>query len=656
MALRKREYKKGDTFRGRIRKHSKLFIFGGVTGGTTICVLLAYLMSLPTTVILNITVSKPIACHNCYSYFNITIDAKSHLCMGSTFEGIVPDYPDKLEGFGIYKADMRYRYDNPARWKPFNFEAGDCLDNNKNEPRTFEFMVNGTKINKRETITQGIADKVIVWGAITGIEIERINDISFSIGISRGTEGHYITNLTTDWNETTNKLRITGTFHKNANATDGLSYFGVSTNGTVSFTSDSNIKIGNATTNTWNIYNKEDFAFKDSYTPAGIYLKDVYYRSFNLIGKVDKDFIVELYFNSRPDSSVWIYEGQKSAVVEVSPRTGNIVISTDYYDLTYADGKGDWSSWKVSGNAMDLIAELARIHDGQGYCAGVESGLTTVKDFVMVTPDAVFHKIDYPCGLAEADYWYFKESKCIVRQVEKWAPQNGNYPFIVAESESSEWEYGYVDTDRSPNSGNWAYDESGAESHSPPGKSSSMWIDQDLPVTLYRFLEGATIGRIDIKDSTDNGGRVENIFYQAWNADEWQIDCLDTGAFDLGRYAQAWKEVILMHGLEIDMTLGTNATTNGILVNLTHDGSSTSAIKFAIKSGMSDIVMGKPNVTYVRTNNLTAKTYCIYNTTSPDASSLDNSLLLCFEFSNPAFPTVKYAGNSGCSVGQMVIG
>lgn len=116
---------------------NKIFIYGS----GTLLILLSLLISLSYLGI-NIETSGDIECLGtqespCISYFNISL-ANYSLCLGSTFKGI---YFDKNATAEIFKADQRYRSDNPNRWKPYNFTAGKCLDKNKKH----EFMIKGYK-------------------------------------------------------------------------------------------------------------------------------------------------------------------------------------------------------------------------------------------------------------------------------------------------------------------------------------------------------------------------------------------------------------------------------------------------------------------------------------------------------------------------------
>ena len=96
---------------------------------------------------IEVTTTGDIKCENeCVSYFNITLKDYA-VCFGSTFTGIATTPNVKTE---LFKADSRYRADNPARWKAYNFTANKCLERNK----THEFKLIGYKQPKQ----------IVKWG------------------------------------------------------------------------------------------------------------------------------------------------------------------------------------------------------------------------------------------------------------------------------------------------------------------------------------------------------------------------------------------------------------------------------------------------------------------------------------------------------------
>jgi hypothetical protein len=91
----------------------------------------------------------------CVGEFWIDVPAKlsnganiTALCFGNNLK-VVLTSPEKMNGLGLYKADKRYRSDNPARWKKFNF-TGNCLNVGNNS-----FMINATK-DQRTTVKWAI--------------------------------------------------------------------------------------------------------------------------------------------------------------------------------------------------------------------------------------------------------------------------------------------------------------------------------------------------------------------------------------------------------------------------------------------------------------------------------------------------------------------
>jgi len=138
-------------------KTKKLIIYGG----TTIVGLIAFLFTLTNygiNVELNDTVIKCAGndLEPCVAYFNISLESYN-LCFGNTFKLYLND-TDGVN-YTLYKADQRYRPDNPARWKLYEMKAGTCL---KNETK-HEFKI----------VVSKPIDRTVKWGLTTGL----INDI-----------------------------------------------------------------------------------------------------------------------------------------------------------------------------------------------------------------------------------------------------------------------------------------------------------------------------------------------------------------------------------------------------------------------------------------------------------------------------------------------
>src|SRR3990167_3458937 len=107
-------------------KSRKIYLYGGTTFGG----LLIFLMTL-TMYGVNIEINKDfnLTCASgelepCIDYFNITLEVW-HLCTGKDFEVYMNDTDANLT---LYRADRRFRADNPLRWKPYDLSEG-CLKN-----------------------------------------------------------------------------------------------------------------------------------------------------------------------------------------------------------------------------------------------------------------------------------------------------------------------------------------------------------------------------------------------------------------------------------------------------------------------------------------------------------------------------------------------
>lgn len=165
-------------------KTKKIFIYGG----GTLASFLILLFSLSFYGV-NVQTSGDQVCgETCVSYFNISLDSYA-LCMGSTFTGITVEPQVKYE---IYKADARYRSDNPNRWKPYDFKASTCLKNGTNH----EFKLVGYK-NPEQTIKWGLTlagpDKDPFWYGIN--ESAATTSVSNNITMELGARINISTNI-----------------------------------------------------------------------------------------------------------------------------------------------------------------------------------------------------------------------------------------------------------------------------------------------------------------------------------------------------------------------------------------------------------------------------------------------------------------------------
>ena len=151
----------------------KIFIYGS----GSISALFILLLSLSFYGI-TVTTSGNITCSHCVSYFNITLQNYS-LCLGSTFKGVWFDNESKLINQSLYKADMRYKRDNPARWKLYELLPNTCLDPGK----THEFMIVADKKNPYEDVEwstgYGLVTKGPMWygGKLTTVKTYVESDI-----------------------------------------------------------------------------------------------------------------------------------------------------------------------------------------------------------------------------------------------------------------------------------------------------------------------------------------------------------------------------------------------------------------------------------------------------------------------------------------------
>jgi len=132
-------------------KTKKVFIYGG----GSLILFFALLLSLSYLGIDVQTSGDQVCGDTCISYFNISLKEYS-LCFGSTFKGVMTEPNVTIE---IYKADSRYRSDNPNRWKQYNFTANKCLDKNK----THEFKIIGYKK----------PEQIVKWGlSLSGKDVD----------------------------------------------------------------------------------------------------------------------------------------------------------------------------------------------------------------------------------------------------------------------------------------------------------------------------------------------------------------------------------------------------------------------------------------------------------------------------------------------------
>lgn len=89
---------------------------------------------------------------DCVEYFNITSLERKFYIKNKGSLDIPFTNPEKVQSFQVYRADKRFRSDNPNRWKPFNFSENFILDVNV----TNEFQVRLCKKKPSDDIKWGI--------------------------------------------------------------------------------------------------------------------------------------------------------------------------------------------------------------------------------------------------------------------------------------------------------------------------------------------------------------------------------------------------------------------------------------------------------------------------------------------------------------------
>lgn len=141
MALTKRAYS----------TRRKILIFGS----GTFTAFFALLVSLSLYGV-TLEVSGDQVCEYCNSTFNITLSNYS-FCLGGTFQGLYFEPEAGVEWYHIYKADLRYRRDNPVRWKPYELKPGTCLEAGKKH----EFLIEAKK-SKYKTVEWSVG-----YGAVS---------------------------------------------------------------------------------------------------------------------------------------------------------------------------------------------------------------------------------------------------------------------------------------------------------------------------------------------------------------------------------------------------------------------------------------------------------------------------------------------------------
>ena len=88
---------------------------------------------------------------DCIGYFNITSLSKRFYIRNKGNLNLPFTEPEKVKSFQVYRADLRFKSDNPNRWKEFDFSKKTTLEVNK----TNEFRLNLCKNNPSDDIKWG---------------------------------------------------------------------------------------------------------------------------------------------------------------------------------------------------------------------------------------------------------------------------------------------------------------------------------------------------------------------------------------------------------------------------------------------------------------------------------------------------------------------
>ena len=109
---------------------------------------------------------------DCIGYFNITSLSKRFYIRNKGDMNLPFTEPEKVKSFQVYRADLRFRTDNPNRWKPINLSKGMTFQVNQ----TNEFRLNLCKNSPSDDIKWGLSGIVEADPVFFGINIEKLED------------------------------------------------------------------------------------------------------------------------------------------------------------------------------------------------------------------------------------------------------------------------------------------------------------------------------------------------------------------------------------------------------------------------------------------------------------------------------------------------
>ena len=118
---------------------------------------------------------------NCMEYFNITSLSKKFYIRNKGDMNLPFTEPEKVKSFQVYRADLRFKTDNPNRWKTINLSKGFTLQVNQ----TNEFKINLCKNNPNDDIKWGLQGFGINEDPVFfGTDIEILKDCHIKTSIN----------------------------------------------------------------------------------------------------------------------------------------------------------------------------------------------------------------------------------------------------------------------------------------------------------------------------------------------------------------------------------------------------------------------------------------------------------------------------------------
>jgi len=495
------------------------------------------------------------------------------------------------------------------------------------------------------------------WYSIGGgISINAKQSKSYSIDLINNEEGIIITvnDSSVIVNKTEKSLTINGQVRKLPNSTNGTRYLGFSANGS-HMTGDSYLKYGDTT------LTPSDLKYKASKTWGNHYVKDIYYKSFNLNGGFEKDFELKIYYNSRPDN-MYIYFGSGSSVIHL----GAITSSTAEMWINY--GKGEWYQedelaisvlGPLSGDVVyDSRATDKSWIDGNQYFHGTPEGCYvtgTKMVFKYMTP--FFIQWDYD-GAHEYNKTYYGEFSAygdiigtagnsygaLVRMDRKGVDGNcrnnyyyggtgGSNPNIFCHEDSDANVKGY---------GRW---QDSCTVSEPAGATSIR------NAALFRFSDGFTICVV-------HNNKMDSTANYSLNSDFDQWFTVFGSASDAEAQDRCWDALTRLEGISVPNAVATNHTSFTFVTGggwnesnihgfFWHDGTSDELSEVSITQGnVSGWIYLTGNNNYTQNDEI-----YVYNSTVDFTDAKDNLYVYATESGGT---WTCQTGSSECSNGDEI--